>query len=227
VLVTGLSLTQFRDIVREVSESRYEGNVIVQADAYELSGNRFRGRLRCTTGRGAGARTSWRGAHYPIACWHAYRDVLAEVFRQFPDARVQSGYHFSVVYRGADDFAAKYPQTGRKNIGSQMEPVTMPELCGCEHNEPYAVIEPDPAAVALMNRLNGYPACGLDGCDCGDIPGTGRLDAESGGRTYAGRLDTAPYETSDGDPQGPPDTDSLLDRISCLLNGDPWNPAHP
>jgi hypothetical protein len=242
MLITGLSLDQFREIVNRISASTYDGNVIVEANAYELSPTRFRARLRCNTGRGAGARTTRSGRHMPIACWHAYRDVLAAVFLDYPNARVQAGNSFSVVYRGAEDFAVKYPGTGRENIGSMMEPVTMPELCECEHEEAYTEIRPDPATVALIRQLNRYTSadCGVRDCDCHllyaaaesegtlDAESEGTLDAESGGRTYAGRLDTQPYDSNCGSSQTAPDTDKLLAKISSLIDGDPWTPpAHP
>jgi hypothetical protein len=197
MLVTGMSLDQFREIVETVSTDNYGGNVILHPDYREYSGTRFRARIRTVTGRGPGARRTWRGAHYPVACWHAYRDVLAWIFRMNPDARVEAGNSFHVVYRGAASFAEQYPGTGRVNIGSKMEPVTMPELCDCTHEEAYTQIEPDPAAVALISRLG--------------IGGFTRYDDDD---DYA----------YDGDAQGTPD---LLDRISALIDGDPWNPAHP
>jgi hypothetical protein len=154
----------------------------------------------------------------PTACWHAYRDVLAELFRQFPNARVQSGNSFSVVYRGAADFAVKYPQTGRENIGSQMQPITMPELCDCEHEEEYTVIEPDPAVLALINRMDFGYAQSQNEQENADEPG---------GQTYAGRLETQVHEYADGTPQGTPNAAALLDEISSLIDGDPWMPSHP
>jgi hypothetical protein len=61
---------------------------------------------------------------------------------------------------------------------------------------------------------------------------TARQERENhggGGRTYTGQLTTTPYETSDSyEPQGAPDTNALLDKISSLIDGDPWTPlAHP
>lgn len=213
MLVTGMSLDQFREIVETVSTDNYGGNVILHPDYREYSGTRFRARIRTVTGRGPGARRTWRGAHYPVACWHAYRDVLAWIFRMNPDARVEAGNSFHVVYRGAASFAEQYPGTGRVNIGSKMEPVTMPELCDCVHEEAYTEIEPDPDAVALISRLNGYPAASEphDGSEYGDW--------------YSG-LDPMSATEMDTRPQRAP-SDDLLDRISALIDGNPWNPAHP
>lgn len=207
MLVTGLSLDKFREIVETVSTSNYGGNVIVDSYTVELSGNRFRAKLRTVTGRGPGARTTWRGAHYPIACWHAYRDVLAGIFRVNPDARVEAGNSFHVVYRGAASFAEQYPGTGRANIGSKMEPVTMPELCDCVHEEAYTELEPDPESVALVYRLGmgGYVSPARDNSD----------DDESD-------TSRAPEFRRAASP-----SNDLLDRISALIDGDPWNPAHP
>lgn len=126
--ITGLSLAQFTEIVDHVSANNYEGNLIVNSDAHSLSDTRFTARLRVKSSRGAGARMSWSGRHIPAACWHAYRDVLQAMFYAYPDARARTAM---AVYRGLDGFQELYPETAYKNIGSQMFPAYMPELCEC------------------------------------------------------------------------------------------------
>lgn len=88
--VSGVPLSAFRSIVRRVSEDQYNGNVIVQADAYELGPYRFVGGLAVESPRGSGARRSWTGRRTRAACWHVYRDVLTALFYEYPDALVRT-----------------------------------------------------------------------------------------------------------------------------------------
>jgi hypothetical protein len=125
MLVTGLSLFDFRSIVGQVSAEHYEGNVIVHQDAHKLSETRFRARLTVKDSRAHGARLSWSGRHIPAASWEAYRDVLAEVFERYPSARVRTAM---ATYAGKDGFEANYPATAYVNVGSQMQPAYMGEL---------------------------------------------------------------------------------------------------
>lgn len=126
--VTGLPLHRFIAITREVSDLHYGGNIVVHQDAHALSGNRFRGRLGVKDSRGPGARRSWSGRRMPATCWHGYRDVLRAVFTEYPEATVRTSM---ATYRGMAGFLADYPATADANVGSIMEPVTMPELCEC------------------------------------------------------------------------------------------------
>lgn len=61
-------------------------------------------------------------------CWHAYRDVLVELFNIEPNAKVRTGM---AKYLGKEGFYSNFPETARQNIGSMMYPVTMPECCDC------------------------------------------------------------------------------------------------
>lgn len=154
--ITGVTLVDFRWCVNDVSHRVYDGNVMMHEDSDDLpalkSGKPVcRARLTIGDSRGPGSRVSWSGRHGPWACWHAYRDVLMRVFERYPDAVVTSGFHWTVTYRGMEGFQELYPETGRRNIGSQLEPVTMPELCDC----PYRIVAPlapDPDLVAELHR---------------------------------------------------------------------------
>jgi len=120
--VSGMSLGELRQYAVTVSAASYGGNLIVApgAEAMEARKNgtrRCRARLAVADSHGPGSRTSWSGRHGPWACWHAYRDVLAEAFTLFPGAVVTAGHMWRVTYRGLDGFNERYPQTGRKNIG--------------------------------------------------------------------------------------------------------------
>jgi hypothetical protein len=70
-----------------------------------------------------------RGRKVHAVCWHGYRDFMQAVFDRFPAARIQTSF---ADYRGAEDFADKYPATAYKNIGSLMYPVYVSDACECE-----------------------------------------------------------------------------------------------
>jgi hypothetical protein len=147
MLITGVTLENFRAYASSVSSVLYNGNVIIAGDSHDMpptgtpghenrdgSINRpqCRARLAVTDSRGPGSRTSASGRHGPYACWHSYRNVLRAVFERWPHATVTSGHGWRVTYRGEDGFRELYPGTGRVNIGGYASPVTMPELCNCE-----------------------------------------------------------------------------------------------
>lgn len=125
--IVGLTTSQFWDVVDTVSEGHYEGNLRT-VDVRSTGGvrrPRIRGRIAATNSRGPGARTSWSGRHGPWASWEAYRDVLIELFHRYPDATVRTGM---ATYKGRQGFEEEYPFTGYRNVGSVIQPVTMPEL---------------------------------------------------------------------------------------------------
>ncbi|WP_159037124.1 hypothetical protein [Streptomyces specialis] len=129
--IRGVSLSTFYDIVDDVSRSDYAGNVVVNRDARWSGRSSITARLRVTDSRGLGARTAASGRHGPYACWHAYRDVLRQVFAVAPDATVRTVLE---TYRGEPGFRQNYPATAYRNVGSRDYPAYMPELCvraGC------------------------------------------------------------------------------------------------
>lgn len=152
--ITGLTLEQFRQCANQVSYDAYGCNVIVHGDAHNRTASKdgtphCTARLAVRDSRGLGSRTSWTGRHGPYACWHAYRDVLEKVFTRYPNAVIRAGSSWRVTYRGMDGFRATYPETGNRNVGSQLEPVTMPELCDCGEERVYRTLaSAAPAAVA-------------------------------------------------------------------------------
>ena len=81
-------------------------------------------------------------AERPIhaACWHAFRDVLAELFILCPQAVVVTAI---ATYRGFDGFMRDFPQTAHRNAGSQIFPMELAEKCFCEDpvNVPYWLAE--------------------------------------------------------------------------------------
>jgi hypothetical protein len=89
----------------------------------------FRGRIIPTSSRSHGARRSWTGRRIKAACWHAHRDVLLALFLDHPEARV---FTSMASYVGVEGFKATYPDTAYRNIGSELQPAFMPDLCECD-----------------------------------------------------------------------------------------------
>jgi hypothetical protein len=112
------------------TSQRVDASTAVRVHARAVSGKSCQGRLYVANSRGPGARTASSGRHGPYACWHAYRDVLQALFDAYPDARVRTSL---ANYIGRDGFERDYPATGWRNVGSQMEPRCMPDLCDCGH----------------------------------------------------------------------------------------------
>ena len=77
--IIGVTQEQFERIVAKVSSERYGGNVGT-VDLRPVSGKSCRGRVNVQSSSGLGARRSWSGRRGPWACWHVFRDVIAETF---------------------------------------------------------------------------------------------------------------------------------------------------
>jgi hypothetical protein len=105
VNIKGLTLDQFQACARKVSAEKYGWNIIVHGDGHDRPRAKD-GTPQCTArlatflSDGQGTRTSANGRHGPYACWHAYRDVLTEVFTRYPDAVIRAGNSWRVTYRG-------------------------------------------------------------------------------------------------------------------------------
>ncbi|MEU5437160.1 hypothetical protein AB0G73_27800 [Streptomyces sp. NPDC020719] len=127
----GVPPRDFQDLTSEVSDDLYDGNVIVAPDAH-AGGNRSTvARLRVVDCRGPGARTAASGRYGPYACWHAYRDVMFRLFCAYPSAIVRTCL---ATYRGIREFEDRYPVTAYRNLGSELRPQYIRELCvvsGC------------------------------------------------------------------------------------------------
>jgi hypothetical protein len=138
--ITGVTKGQFEDAVRkagilyndnlkaefgtEYSPRRFRARVVLKMTGYKMgldveelapgqrrSGNVLAGQRRVNA-----------------VCWHAYRDVLVELFNAHPDVKVRTGM---AKYIGKEGFYENFPGTAHHNIGSQMYPVTMPQCCDC------------------------------------------------------------------------------------------------
>lgn len=61
-------------------------------------------------------------------CWHGFRDFFRACFRREPQARF---YTAMDKWLGSEDFEARFPDSGHRNIGSQAAPVMAAEACRC------------------------------------------------------------------------------------------------
>lgn len=62
-------------------------------------------------------------------CWHGHRDFMRALFAMAPDAVLVTAF---ATYKGREHFESSHWETGDRNVGSQMDPVTISELCDCE-----------------------------------------------------------------------------------------------
>ena len=125
------------DLNRAIAAANAEHGYQLHAEVASItnkSGTAFNARIVPDTSRVHGARRSapspWQdGRAVKAACWHAHRDVLAALFAAVPDARVQSSF---ADYRGQADFLLKFPATRAHEVGSQIMPSRICDLCNCQ-----------------------------------------------------------------------------------------------
>lgn len=201
--IVGLTVADFEHIVYVVSRAQYHGN-LVMVDGRRAGGVRrpkIRARVTVTDSRGPGARTSWSGRHGPWASWEAYRDVLSELFYRFPDAIVRTSV---ATYKGSDGFEKTFPRTALRNVGSMVQPVTMPELS----------VWPDPGRWRPPSETDGRTA----------TPATETPEPEDSGYVYwsGGSGDAARIFISDSREPYPvgPDIISRIDRTIAAATSD-------
>jgi hypothetical protein len=100
---------------------------MVTADMLTPSGRRRAGDQgdakyqRESVGMSAGRRVN-------AVCWHGFRDYFRAVFAETPDAIFRTAV---AVWNGSEDFEARFPETGHRNIGSQAFPQMMADACRC------------------------------------------------------------------------------------------------
>jgi len=126
--IKGISESRLRGTVRDISDSNYNGNIVFKREP-EWIGNFLFFTLTVKTSFEAGARRSARGRRIAAACWHANRDIMAELFSANPDALLVTAL---ARYEGREGFESIYPATGEKNIGSHYEPMAYADACECE-----------------------------------------------------------------------------------------------
>jgi hypothetical protein len=60
-------------------------------------------------------------------CWHGHRDFFRALFLRAPEAVAKTAF----AKYTAENFEAVFPETGRRNIGSQILPCRACEACDC------------------------------------------------------------------------------------------------
>jgi hypothetical protein len=61
-------------------------------------------------------------------CWHGFRDFFRACFEREPAATFRTSVD---VWRGSEDFEARYRDSGHRNIGPLISPIAMAEACRC------------------------------------------------------------------------------------------------
>lgn len=141
MIVSGISPEQFKDAVSKANVM-WDNNLqaVIGAEYPRKDGtvNRFNARVIPVHtgyqlyGKGTelapGQKRSWQGRRTAACCWHAYRDVLIEVFNINPEAKVKTMF---AKYYGREEFYKLFPLTQYRNVGSAFQPITAGELCDC------------------------------------------------------------------------------------------------
>ncbi|AYN57992.1 hypothetical protein HWB90_gp042 [Mycobacterium phage Fowlmouth] len=113
------NLTAF--IGTEYSNTRFIGRVVLRETGFQKFGK--------GTDLASGQRRSSQGRRINAVCWHAYRDVLVEVFNINPDAKVRTR---EAKYLGKESFYANFPNTAHSNLGSLFQPLCYADACDCD-----------------------------------------------------------------------------------------------
>jgi hypothetical protein len=77
------------------------------------------------------ARRPGNPAHWSngAVCWHGHKMFLSRLFWRDPKAEVRT---CQATYKGAESFEVSHEETGRRNVGSQAQPVLWRDCCDCE-----------------------------------------------------------------------------------------------
>lgn len=140
MLVYGVNASQIETAVQRVADE-WDGNVQLKSltDKSNSRGGRASYALRAADSHMSGARRSHSGRATIASCWHVHRDVLRELFKINPNARVVSGLsertpdgkRKRTVYNGSDGFERDFPGTAWINVGSDWCPAYIGQLCDC------------------------------------------------------------------------------------------------
>lgn len=140
--ISGSSVATLEYALQRVN-LKYCGNVEFSrtGSTHQRGGIRQRGgtvlafRLTVNDSRGPGHRMTARPAYYGgkprrlrAACWHVWRDFLNEVFQMNSHAVVRTSL---ATYRGRDGFEREFPETFRRNAGSENDSQPYGTLCVC------------------------------------------------------------------------------------------------
>lgn len=61
-------------------------------------------------------------------CWHGFRDFFRACYALAPDAVFRTAFD---TWSGAADFEARYRESGHRNIGAPIAPISACEACVC------------------------------------------------------------------------------------------------
>lgn len=73
-------------------------------------------------------RLGFTGRRIAAVCWHGHRAFFEALYQRAPLATVHTA---QATYTSAADFDATHDDTGYRNIGSQMDPLSYRAACLC------------------------------------------------------------------------------------------------
>ena len=68
------------------------------------------------------------GRRVSAVCWHGFRDFFRAVYAETPGATFRTAVD---TWKNTEDFEARFPASGHRNIGPRIAPVMMADACRC------------------------------------------------------------------------------------------------
>ena len=96
--------------------------------AFNAIGTRYRGERGDAPYQRISASMYQNERRVNAVCWHGFRDFFRACFAVAPNAKFKTAID---TWNGAEDFEDRFRDTGYKNIGSAMYPVSMVSACRC------------------------------------------------------------------------------------------------
>lgn len=136
--IKGVTYPQLSAALLATNGPAHAGQNLVfnQRDTLNQKGTRWAVTLRVRDSKGPFHRLSAQPAYsggkqrrLVAACWHAHRNFMMALFELAPETTIRSSF---TVYRGAADFADKFPATYYRNAGAPILPQAYGSLCECE-----------------------------------------------------------------------------------------------
>lgn len=69
-----------------------------------------------------------QGRRVHAVCWHGFRDYFRAVYAIEPDAVFRTALD---TWRGSRDFEARFADSGHRNVGAPIMPISACEACEC------------------------------------------------------------------------------------------------
>lgn len=110
---------------RKMTRFRVKVNPRVTDEMRTPYGNRKKGEAGDAKYQRTGVST---GHRVHAVCWHGFRDFFRACFERAPEAKFKTAMD---TWNGAEDFEARYRESGMRNVGSQMMPMSAAEACSC------------------------------------------------------------------------------------------------